>query len=253
MMPSFFHLYGLIIGVALWVGIFLSEHKAKQHHFPLPLFWQLCTWGGAGGVVGARLYHVATDFSVYQYHLWQILAFWQGGLSVIGAIFGVIFGVAIFVQLHRGLNIPWKTFADLCACGAPFAQAIGRLGNYVNQELYGLPTNLPWGIFIDPAHRVAGYQNQSFFHPLFLYEAVFMFGFGVWVWWCDRHKTLVGNGHLFLTYVLYYSVVRFVLDFLRLDKALFLNGPLSLNQVVVIIITTLIGAIWLQNKQLRQR
>lgn len=233
---SFFHLYGLILGVAIWAAILLVEKKAQQYHFSVSVFWLLVVWEFVTGIIGARLYHVGTDFALYKNHLWQIFFIWQGGLSILGAVLGGAIGLWLYVKLHNKQRLDWRAFIDLSVFGIPFGQAIGRLGNYFNQELYGAPTTLPWGIYIDPAHRIPGYINFSHFHPLFFYELILMFGFGVWVWWADHQKKLtIGSGQLFFTYLIYYMFIRFWLDFLRIDKVYFASTIFSLNQVILFI------------------
>src|SRR5260221_8301127 len=136
---SFFHLYGFILGIAVWVTILLAEYKAKQIHFSEKLFWELVVWEFVGGVIGARAYHVWTDFPLYQHHFWKAFYIWQGGLSILGVLIGCVGTLFLYVQTHRKrdgqtLNFNWKVFADVCVFGAPFGQAIGRFGNFFNQE-----------------------------------------------------------------------------------------------------------------------
>jgi len=242
-----FHLYGLIIGLSIWLTIALAEKKAKsvitgqtvilgldpRIQFSLNVFWQVIFWELAGGVIGARLYHVITDWPVYQSNFWHIFLIWQGGLSIIGAVIGAAIALWLYLKLHQNLKLKWQLFADLAVFGAPFGQAFGRLGNYVNQELYGLPTNLPWAIYIDPAHRLAGFQNFAYYHPLFFYEMILMFIFGLWVW---RQKWQIGSGQLFWIYVAYYSFIRFWLDFLRIDKANIIGTQIGANQAFLLVV-----------------
>ena len=133
---------------------------------------------------------------------------------------------------------------DIIIFGLPLGQAIGRLGNYFNQELYGLPTSLPWGIFIDVQHRIASYTHVERFHPLFAYEMIFTaaFGIGLWMYSLRVKKPIkIGSGFYFLVYVLYYCFVRFCLDFLRIDKTYFLGTSLGLNQVILILLMLITG------------
>jgi prolipoprotein diacylglyceryl transferase len=194
-------------------------------------------------VFGARIWHVVTDWQLYKNEPHLSFYIWNGGISILGAILGGAVGGYVAANIFQ-FSDPKKsvvTLFDLSIFGLPIAQAIGRFGNFVNQELYGLPTNLPWGITIDAANRVAGFEQFSTFHPLFAYEAVLTAGFGCVVWFFFLKKKKyswleLGQGKLVLSYVAYYSFVRFLLEFLRIEKSLFLQTQLGLNQVVVFII-----------------
>jgi phosphatidylglycerol:prolipoprotein diacylglycerol transferase len=137
-------------------------------------------------------------------------------------------------------RLPVMTILDLSVFGLPFAQAIGRWGNYFNQELYGWPTSLPWGLYIEPQFRLRGLESFSRFHPLFLYESIAMTVFGVWVWVIDRRSRsqvwTIGSGFYFWLYLTYYAVLRFGLDFMRPDKAYSLGLDLGTNQLVLIVV-----------------
>src|SRR5258708_475594 len=231
-----FHLYGLIIGVAAAIGFLLSEKKARQYGVSEEVFWSAALWIGVGGVIGARAYHVWTDFQLYRFHLIDVLRIWNGGLSIIGAVIGGCIAAAIFLRWKKPQHFSLLKMFDIAVFGLPFAQAIGRLGNFVNQELYGLPSNLPWAIYIHPQHRLPGFEQFSRFHPLFAYEMVATVAFGIFIWWWDARHPSSRSGQYFWWYLLYYSAVRFLLDFLRIDKALFLGTALGLNQVVLLLV-----------------
>lgn len=230
-----FHVYGLIIGVAIVVASFLIAHTAKKYSVADKTIEQLLWVGIIGGIIGSRLWHVLTDFHLYADDVLSILYIWQGGLSIVGAILGGLLGLWLFARMRKNKTDSLLTFLDLTIFGLPLAQAIGRLGNYFNQELYGLPASLPWKLYIAPEFRMAGFQNSEYFHPLFAYEAIALTGFGVAVWWLDQKNMLdVGSGRLALFYLLYYSAVRFLLDFLRIDTAYKIGGILGINQLVLI-------------------
>jgi len=242
-LPFSFHLYGLMIGIAVWVGVFLIEKKWRERKLPEKVFWDLFLWCAAGAVVGARLWHVGTDFYLYQHALWRIFAIWSGGLSIFGAVAGAGLCIWLYIKLHPQLKLKWLEIADLAVFGLPFGQAIGRFGNYFNQELYGLPAKLPWAIYIDPAHRLPQYQHVAYYHPLFAYEMILMVLFGIWIWRRNRP-----NGQIFI-YILYYATIRFLLDFLRPDKAVFDQTGLGINQVILLVILCITVAIYLWRKQ----
>lgn len=236
--PITFHVYGLILGIAMWVALVMIERKARQKNlFPLPFsesfFWQTVVVVLTSGVIGARLWHVGTDFYLYKNNIGDVWKIWQGGLSILGGIVGGILGV---IMLFRSQKKSWQLLLpvfDLVAFGLPLAQAVGRWANYVNQELYGWPTSLPWGIFIRPENRIVGFENFTHFHPLFLYESGAMLVFWVVIWWADIKKPqLFGQGKYGYWYLEYYILVRFALDFLRIDKAMI--GELGVNQILLL-------------------
>jgi len=151
----------------------------------------------------------------YLTHPLNIIDFSQGGLGIPGAVIGGVLGLWVFARRRK---IDLSLLLDVAAPGLALAQAIGRWGNFVNQELYGPPTSLPWGIYIRPENRLSGFEDFTRFHPLFLYEslwnlvnAVFLF----WLW--RRHGDRLRQGDLFLVYLITYPVGRFLLEFIRLD------------------------------------
>lgn len=201
-------LYGLVVTLGIVVCILLVERYSK-----LQKTWDVAFYGIVGGLVGARLYHVIDLWRYYSVNPVKILFIWQGGLGILGGIFGAALGIWLYCHLHRERVWFWL---DLAAISAPVGQAIGRLGNYINQENYGFPTSLPWGIYINPANRVPGFESFSHFHPLFLYEAIlllFLFGLLLTL----RHKFIPGSGKLICFYLIGYSIIRFLLEFLRIN------------------------------------
>jgi prolipoprotein diacylglyceryl transferase len=159
------------------------------------------------GLVGARLYHVATDWQLYfgpGKDPLRALQIWNGGLGIWGAIAAGAFG-AWWVCHRRG--VPFLAMADALAPSLALAQAIGRLGNWFNQELFGAPTTLPWALEIDPEHRPDGYEQYATFHPTFLYELIWNLGVAGLVLWADRRFRL-GHGRAFALYVAAYTLGR---------------------------------------------
>lgn len=229
-----FSVYGLLVGLAAAVGIGLVEKKAGQHQISQQQLWTYLWPILLGSLLGARAWHVATDYHLYVQQPWQAFYIWNGGLSILGAVLGALvvgWGWHQVLPAKSRLSLP--LLADISIFGLPIAQAIGRLGNFVNQELYGWPSSLPWAIPIRPENRVSGFEMATHFHPLFAYEMIFTAGFGVAVWWlADQQKIKLGSGRMFGWYVLYYSLVRFCLDFLRIEKTSF--GVIGVNQAVLL-------------------
>jgi len=207
--PVTFHLYGLMIGLGVLVGAWVASKKDKK-------IWDCLVWVIGGGIIGARLYHVVDWWSYYSQHLSQIPAVWQGGMGIYGGILGGILGLWIYTRRREEPNLRLLKLLDAGALGLPLGQAIARWGNYFNQELYGLPTNLPWGIYIRPENRLLEVMDFKYFHPLFLYESL----------WCLAIflvlLKIVKKNH-FIIYLGLYGLGRFFLEFLRLE-AWTING-----------------------------
>lgn len=247
-----FHLYGLIVGAAIAVGLTLVEKKAQAVHLSEKTFWSLVLWMLGGGFLGARLWHVVTDFHLYQSQLVDTVKVWNGGLSILGGVVGGIFGLWLWQKRNPNI-VSFGEVLDLAIFGLPIGQAIGRWGNYVNQELYGLPTNLPWAITIDPEFRASGFEAYANFHPLFAYEMMATGLFGIWVWWYQsKAQFKIGSGFYFWLYITYYSFVRFWLDVIRIEKTLIPGLPIGINQVVLLIIFSL-GLLMIYKKNIKNR
>jgi len=190
------------------------------------------------GLIGGRLYFIVTSWNEVPNHWWGPLAIWQGGLGIWGGIAGGVLG-GLWVLRHRRIDIP--AFMDAAAPGLLVAQAIGRIGNWFNQELFGGPTSLPWGLKIDPAHRPAGYLQYATFHPTFLYELIWnllLASLLIWLW---RKRTIKAPG-IFALYVSGYSLARIGEELLRIDPAHHILG-MRLNFWVASILFTA-GLVW---------
>lgn len=232
-----FHWYGFLIGLAIVTSILAFEAQARRFAPRLishPRFWWLIVGTILGGILAARAWHVVTDWHLYAHQPMEALHIWQGGLSILGAIAGGLLTCWLLLRLLK-ITAPFPLLADLVVFGLPVSQAIGRLGNYLNQELYGLPAQgLPWSISIDEAHRLPEYVQFSRFHPLFAYEGLMLLGIAWWLY--QRAKTepqRVGTGFFVTWYLLAYSWIRFWLDFLRPDKTEFMSTGLGVNQLVL--------------------
>jgi len=180
------------------------------------------------GLLGARIYHVVTSPAPYLDDPVRALYVWNGGLGIPGGILG---GVLAGYVVCRRRGIRPGAFADAIAPGVVLAQAVGRFGNYFNQELFGRPTTLPWGLEIDAAHRPARYADVATFHPTFLYESIWDVGVAVVVIWADRRFRLSG-GRAFALYLALYAVGRSWIEALRVDEAEHVLG-IRLNDFVM--------------------
>jgi prolipoprotein diacylglyceryl transferase len=237
------HMYGLMLLLAIVASIWLTWVRWKRLGGDPDLVLRVAVWGVAAGIVGARAYHDVTNWSEVPNHWWGPLAVWQGGLGVWG---GILLGCLVGAWVVHRAGAPVFLFMDAVAPGLLLAQGIGRWGNYWNQELYGKPTKLPWGLKIDFAHRVPNYLQYSTFHPTFLYEFIYdLIGVGIllFVGWRFR----IRPPGLFALYVSYYCFGRFFEELLRIDPAHHFLG-LRLNAWVSIVLFVVSTAffIWWQ-------
>ncbi len=211
------------------------------------LVYTVALWGVPAGILGGRIYHDITSWNAVPHNWWGWLAIWEGGLGIWGGIAaGALAGIVV-LRRHRA-NVP--VFMDAVAPGLLVAQAIGRVGNYFNQELFGKPTTLPWGLQISPAHRPAGYLSYATFNPTFLYELIWDLALaGVLVWLARRGR--VRPPGLFALYVAGYSAFRIFEELLRVDPAHYILG-MRLNFWVASLLTV-IGLAWFARAQRPRR
>lgn len=229
--------YGLIVATATLVGFLIIEKKLRQYKLQSFDFYSLSIVTYVFALVFARVWHVFTDFYLYTENFIEVFYIWQGGMSILGAVLGAILGILFYNTFFQ--KIPVKALLDIAIFALPISQAIGRLGNYVNQELYGLPTELPWAVTI----------RGERYHPLFAYEMFFTLSFAIFIYLFEskiRNSDCwrVSTGNLFLLYILYYSIVRFFLDFLRIEKSIVVAG-FGVNQIVLLILSFVFAIILL--------
>jgi len=248
--PVQIHAYGLMLLLGIVAATWLTGRRwtgrwAFWRDLGGDLVFSVAMWGVVGGIIGARLYHVVTSWNTVDDQWWEPFAVWQGGLGIWGGILGGCLAGAVVVR-RKGESI--VAFMDAVAPGLLLAQAIGRWGNYFNQELFGKPTDLPWALEIDPINRPAGYEADETFHPTFLYESLWcLLGVGVLLL-VDRRFKLKPPG-LFCLYVLWYTAGRFGMELLRIDPAHEIAG-LRLNAWVSIgvFVLALVGLVWSQRR-----
>lgn len=213
--------YGLAIAVGVIVAVGFAQRRwAGRGGDPADVS-QVATWSVVAGLLGARAYHVLTDYHRFQGRWLDALKVWEGGLGIPG---GLLAGVVAGVVLARRRGLPAARLLDVVAPAIPVAQAIGRLGNWFNQELFGRPTTLPWGLRIDQAHRPAGYGQYATFHPTFLYEALWNLALAGLLVLYERRRGEGRPGRLFALYVLGYGLGRLWVEALRIDDATLVAG-----------------------------
>jgi prolipoprotein diacylglyceryl transferase len=208
--------YALCIIAGIVVAVWLGDRRWIARGGRAGQIGDIAIWAVPFGIVGGRLYHVITDNGNYfgaGKDPVTALYIWQGGLGIWGAI--ALGGVGAYIGARRE-GVLFPPLADALAPGIALAQAIGRWGNYFNQELFGKPTTLPWGLKIDAAHRPPGYEQYATFHPTYLYESIWDVGVAVLVIWADRRFRL-GHGRAFALYVAAYCAGRGWIEYLRID------------------------------------
>ena len=241
--PLYFRFYGMILMFGTLAAAYSARWMMQKMKVKDPdIVWDALIWALVFGIIGARLYHVFTpsqslldlgiDTKYYLTHPIDILTIWRGGLGIPGAIAGGVLGLYIYAKRQK-MNV--YLLLDAAAPGAALGQAIGRWGNFANQELFGPPTDLPWRIFIRPENRLEPYLNVEYFHPLFLYESIWNLlnaFFLYWLW--RRYKDRLKRGDLFFAYLITYPLGRFLLEFIRLDYVPMFG--INFNQILMLII-----------------
>ncbi|MGA2111560.1 MAG: prolipoprotein diacylglyceryl transferase [Anaerolineales bacterium] len=250
--------YGLILMTGAIAAAFLAERQAGKLGQDRDRVWDLLIWVLIFGVIGARLWHILTPpesmieggitASYYLTHPLDALAIWRGGLGIPGAIAG---GVLAMLWYTRRNKLSFASWLDVAAPALALGQAIGRWGNFVNQELYGMPTKLPWAIYIAPQNRLPGFQQYAYYHPLFLYESLWdLLNLGVLLYLTERHHGPLRAGDLFLIYLIIYPVGRFFLEFLRLDPSPV--AGVDINQVLMAVVAVVSAALLLWRHRVKR-
>jgi prolipoprotein diacylglyceryl transferase len=229
--------YALCIVAGIFAGYFLGRHRWIARGGKPEVIADITMWAVPFGLIGSRIYHVITDYELYfgpGKHPIDALKIWHGGLGIWGGVAFGLFGAWLAARRH---GVPFLAAADAMAPGIALAQAIGRFGNYFNQELFGKPTTLPWGLEIDPGHRPPGYESFKTFHPTFLYEAIWDIGVMAMVILVDRRQKL-GHGRALALYVAGYTAGRGLIEMMRIDTVNHVLG-LRLNVWTSIILFVL--------------
>lgn len=241
--PLPLHAYGLMLAIGVLVAAKVAETRWIRTGRDAKDFSAIVVPTVIAGVIGARVYHLFTGYSWDAGGIKGAFEIWKGGLSIWGAVLGGLIAVLV---LARRRHLPALVLMDSCAPGIVLAQAIGRWGNYFNQELFGRPTTLPWGLKIDVAHRPPGFTQYATFHPTFLYESLWcllVFGTIVFV---ERRAASKGNplkrGQVFALYVAMYCFGRIWFEALRIDSAERIFG-IRFNLLLSIVLSVF-GAVW---------
>ena len=249
------HWYGLLVVLGIIGALSAVLFLARKQNITSDEVINLGFYAIISGLLGARIYAVFLDLPYYLNNPWEIPAVWHGGLAIHGAIIGG--GLAILIYAIKKKQSVWL-WLDLAAPSLALAQAIGRFGNYFNQEVFGRPTSLPWGIPINPFNRPPGFEGVAYFHPTFLYESgLNLLNFvllAVLFFWINKGRLEIrdwrsGDGMVFLAYLINYSVIRILMELLRIDQTPLVMGirwPVVAS--VLILISSLGGLIFFRRQ-----
>lgn len=237
--------YGFFISIGILAGLAISSKLAEKYKISKDKIFNLSVYLIISGLLGARIYSVILDFRYYLEYPIDIFKIWQGGLAIHGAIIG---GLAAGYFYSKKQKLNFRLTADIAVVAVALGQAIGRWGNYFNQEVFGKPTNLRWGIPIEKINRPDIYKSFEYFHPTFLYESILnLINFLILLFLHkkrlsqNKRSKFFTNGNIFLIYLLNYSLIRFVMEFIRVDETLMiLNFRLPQLLSVLLFFTSLI-------------
>jgi prolipoprotein diacylglyceryl transferase len=238
--PFTLRYYGLAIALGVLAGVWLARRRYTAVGGDAVVVDAVAGWTVAAGLVGARVGYVLPRLDRFATDPLGALAIWEGGLTFFGALAGGLVGAAWALR-RRG--VPLGLFVAVAAPAIPLAQAIGRWGNYFNQELYGRSTDLPWALEVEPAHRVAPYEAAERFHPAFLYESLWNLALVAVLLWADRRYEL-RRGGLFFVYLVGYGIGRFWIELLRVDTDFRLLGLSRNNLNALLIIAVGASGMW---------
>jgi len=248
--PVTIYWYGIFIVLGALAGIFVAIKLAKKIGFIADDVYNIAFYAVISGIIGARVYAVMLEYQYYLANPAEIIAIWHGGLAIHGAIIGGALAVIIYCYQKKQSILAW---ADIAAPALALAQAIGRWGNYFNQEIFGTPTNLPWGIPIQEQFRPLLYKTATHFHPTFLYESILnLVNFAILFILFFKLKNTKLRGAIFLVYLINYSLIRIAMEFLRTDSTLLLAGirlPILVSGGLILISTMILLKMYLTVKR----
>ncbi len=240
------NLYGILISFSILLCVLVArslldkeDENIKDYKSKEEILWGISLWAIIGGIIGARIYHILSSLPYYLQNPLNIFALWNGGLGIWGAIIGGCLSVLIYLrksQREEQQNI--LSWLDLLSVVLPLGQAIGRWGNFFNNEVFGIPTNLPWGLYVPINNRPIKYLTSTKFHPLFLYESFLnLIIFFILYFLYKKHKDNVPKGTFLSLYLGSYSLIRFFLESLRIDS--WKLGSLNVSQCISILVLSL--------------
>jgi prolipoprotein diacylglyceryl transferase len=246
--PFTIQLYGICIALGVFAAVWITQRRFVERGWDPDDVARAAMWAVPAGVIGARLYHVITDIDRFRGNWGEVPLIWEGGLGIWG---GIAVGTAVGLWWTKRHGYPIPEVLDAIAPAFPVAQAIGRFGNYFNQELFGRPTDLPWALEVDLSQRPTGYTEFETFHPTFLYEALWNLGLAAFlIWVAPKVFRRLRTGDLFALYVLGYTLGRVWIEALRIDTATeFFGIRLNIFTSVIVGLAALVYLLWPKSKK----
>lgn len=232
--PLTIHYYGILIGIGVVIAAIVTQRRYERFGGDGTILDRVILWTVVIGFLGARIAYVSTHTARFQGRWYAVFFIWEGGLALYG---GLTAGALAAAYMMRKLDGDFLMFTDAVAVGLPLAQAIGRFGNYFNQELFGTPSTLPWAVEIEPGRRPAEYAEFETFHPTFLYEAMWNVFVTVPIILYLERRGKLAKGASFPIYMIVYGTIRFLTELLRTDTTFRLlgisrNGYVSLAAII---------------------
>ncbi len=227
--------YGVLIAIGIFLGVYTGSRMARWFGQDEEDFSSMMIWAIVAAIVGARLYYVIFNADYYLANPGQILNIRQGGLAIHGGILAAVLVAWIYT---RKKFLPFFSMVDAAMPGLALGQAIGRWGNFFNQEAYGSPTDLPWGMWIE----------GETVHPTFLYESIITFGLFLFLWWYGKNKR-EQPGEMMCIYGIVYGIARFFIEGLRTDSLYFLNLRVAQLVSLVFVVLGVAGWFWLKRRK----
>lgn len=236
--------YGIILAFAIFVGVCTADFLCKKYYYKTSYIFDFTPYMIILGILGARLYYCAVNYSYYIAHPLEVLYIRQGGLSIHGMI---IIGILSLWGFSKIYKISFLKLADVFLCASALAQSIGRWGNFFNSEAFGTPTDLPWKLFIPVSHRPIEYFGFEYFHPTFLYESIL--DFCIFLVLLGMFKRKFNSGMIACFYLILYSVVRIFVEYFRIDSVLSITGfPVAQVMSVVMLFFGIVGIILIRKQ-----
>lgn len=236
--PVTLRLYGIILAIAVLSAFIMARLRAEAFGVSASDVENIALGLVVGGFLGARVYHVISDFELYRNNLLGVFAIWNGGLSIFGTIAGGFIGIMV-VRYFANIRQPILRLLDWLVPSIALGQAIGRFGNLVNYEAYGIPTNLPWKMFVPPQFRIPPLELSQFFHPLFLYESIgslLLMAVLLYLTNALKVRKILGIGFIFGLWLAVYGALRFVTELLRTDHHLLFGVRFNLIAAALMVI-----------------
>jgi prolipoprotein diacylglyceryl transferase len=240
--PLTVHIYGILMGLAVATAYLVTVHRYERFGGERRIAERACFWAVVIGFMGARIAYVSTHLNRFEDDWLGVVRLWEGGIALFG---GLTFGTLAVLWVIRNEDGDFPMFLDAIAIGLPAAQAIGRWGNYFNQELFGTPSDLPWALEIEPAKRPAEYASSETFHPAFLYEFLWNVGIIVLLLWVEGRVRL-RRGTLFFMYAGLYGIIRFTLELIRTDTTFRFLGLSRNGWVSAVVVVGAVALVWVR-------